>query len=302
MRQLLVPIGAIDVILAKKRGARWRKHGWIGHLWDRISFLIVSGHRVVASGTARYQRITLRSGRTGTDGQVTLRLTLCTDSTLSNARINALVRDARLVIGTFCVTLTFTPHAVRKGISGVSRRAGTDRSFLVATIVARRADGIRSARVRIAQVLLRERPAANERIAGHVPRAAAHRSHTAQVTVRTDTARTLARVLADSVDARGTTRRTVPITVTLRPTLGERTADVALRTLAHGPMVGNAGTGCPLAALVTSADTLELAAELVRDAFRIRFALVPATRKWRTDVTRKAGAGWNAVNYVAFGV
>lgn len=237
LRQLLVPIGAIDVILAKKRGARWRKHGWIGHLWDRISFLIVSGHRVVASGTARYQRITLRSGRTGTDGQVTLRLTLCTDSTLSNARINALVRDARLVIGTFCVTLTFTPHAVRKGISGVSRRAGTDRSFLVATIVARRADGIRSARVRIAQVLLRE-----------------------------------------------------------------RTADVALRTLAHGPMVGNAGTGCPLAALIASADTLELAAELVRDAFRIRFALVSATRQWRTDVTRKAGAGWNAVNYVAFGV
>lgn len=231
-----------------------------------------------------------------------LRLALRTNSTLSNAWVNALVCNARLVIRALRITLTFTPYTAGQSVTGVTGRARAYRPFLVATIVPRRTDGIRSARIRIAQILLGKRTAADERIAGHIPRAATNRRQTTQITVRTDATCALARVLADAVDASRPPGWAVPVTETFRPTLRVRTTDVTLRALANGPVAVNACAGCPLTALVTAVDALELAAVLVGATLHIRFALVPAARQRRTDVSRQTGTGRYAVDNAAFGI
>ena len=117
-------------------------------LGNCISFLVISSHWVVAGRTARYQRIALCARRTGTDGKMALRLALSTwengeqknkglepcgkhtsipqtgkrtNSALSTARIDTLVRDASLMISTFCITLAFALYAK----SGVEKKLVT---------------------------------------------------------------------------------------------------------------------------------------------------------------------------------
>lgn len=174
------------------------------------------------------------------------------------------------------------PHTRTQGVSCVSRGAGTDGSFLVATIVSRRTDGIRTTRVRVAQILLCKWPAADERITGHITRTAANRCQSAQITVRPNTAGSVAGILADTIDARGTSSRTIPITEALRTALAKRTTDVPLWTFANCSVASNAGTGGTLAALITPIHTFELAAVLSAAALDIRFALVSTSRQWRS--------------------
>lgn len=71
-----------------------------------------------------------------------------------------------------------------------------------------------------------ERAAADERVAGHVTRAAADWGQSSEVAVGADAAGAVARVLAYAVEAGGPSRRAVAVAVALSAALGVRGSQV----------------------------------------------------------------------------
>lgn len=209
---------------------------------------------------------------------MTLCLALGTNSALSDARIDTLIGYTGLMIRTLRIALAFTPNTASQRVASITRRTRAYWPFLVASIVSWRTDGIRSARVRTAKVLLRERPATDEGITSHVPWAAAHRRQSTQVAISINSTCTLTRVFTDTVNARRSSSWTIAITEALWSTLGEWAANVTLGTLANGSVVCHTSTGCTFTALIASVGALKLAAVLMGAALDVRFTLMPATR------------------------
>lgn len=82
--------------------------------------------------------------------------------------------------------------------------------------MARNADGVCAARIRLAEILFREWATTHKRIASHVTWAAAHRSQTAQITISANTARAITRIFANAIETGGATGWAVDIAITLR--------------------------------------------------------------------------------------
>lgn len=119
-----------------------------------------------------------------------------------------------------------------------------------------------------------EGPTGDKWIAGVCFGAAADRCQAPEIAVGAHAARSLTRILADAVDAGGPTRRTVPVAVALGPTLRIRTANVAGRTLAHGPVAARHLAVRPLAALVAGTDALVGRTVLLSTALGVVLAFV----------------------------
>lgn len=194
------------------------------------------------------------------------------------------------------------PGAVAEGIAGVSGQAVADGSLPAGVVVSGHADGVVAARVGVAEVLLGEGAAADERVAGHVARAAADGRQAAQVTVGPDAAGSVAGVLADAVEAGRSSGRAVRVAVALRPALRVRAADVALGALAHRPVVGHRAAGGAGAALPAGRHALEVAAHVPAAAVAVALALVPAPAQRVAQVAVQAGAGGDSVDDLALGV
>lgn len=113
-----------------------------------------------------------------------------------------------------------------------------------------------------------------EGVAGVRFRAAADGRQSTEIAVSASSTGSVARVLADSVDARGTTTGAVSIAIALGTTLCVGTADVSGGALAHGTVVpGDLAVG-PLSALVTSTHALEAGTMLLVATLGVVLALV----------------------------
>lgn len=152
------------------------------------------------------------------------------------------------------------------------------------------------------RLTLRERPTADERIAGHVARTAADRRQTAQIAIRTDAALAVARILADAVEAGRPTGRTVAITVAFRFARRERAADVAFGAFADGAMVLDANALGAVAALRARRRAAEVLAALLAAALVIGFALVATAGQRAAGEAGQTRTGGHVVDDFAAGV
>jgi len=169
------------------------------------------------------------------------------------------------------------PAAVAQRIAGVTGQAVADGSLPPRVVVAGHADGVGAARIGVAEVLLGEGSAADERVPGHVPRTAADGRQAAQVAVGANAAGSLAGVLADAVEAGRSSGRTVHIPVALWTALRVRTADITLGTLADRPMIAHRPAGGASATLSAGRHALEVAAHVPAVAVAVMVALMAAS-------------------------
>lgn len=149
--------------------------------------------------TAGDERVAIGSGWTGADSEMSLGLADGVGAALSEAWIGASVVDASAVIAALVVRLTFASDAGCKRVSGVAWWACADGTLALCSVIAGCANGVASAWIRAAQIFRHELSAADERIASHVAGTRADGRQTAKVAVSVDTARTVARILADSI-------------------------------------------------------------------------------------------------------
>lgn len=108
--------------------------------------------------------------------------------------------------------------------------------------------------------------------------AAANGSQSPEVAVGTHPTRTVARVLADTVNTGRASTGTVTIAVALGPALGVGAADVSSWTLAHGPMVARDFAVGSLSTLVAGIDALVAGTMLLVATLRIVLTLVTTAR------------------------
>lgn len=103
-------------------------------------------------------------------------------------------------------------------IARVTGQARAHRPLLAGDVVAGLAPGVLAARIRLAQIGRLERPAPDERVAGHGPRAAAYGRGAACLTVGVHAAHVAAaRVHAPIAQTRGTVSWAVGVGQTLGP-------------------------------------------------------------------------------------
>lgn len=105
-------------------------------------------------------------------------------------------------------------------------------------------------------------------------RAAADGRQSTEIAVSASSTGSVARVLADSVDARGTTTGAVSIAIALCTALCVGTADVSGGALAHGTVVARDLAVGPLSALVTSTHALEAGTMLLVATLGVVLTLV----------------------------
>lgn len=187
-------------------------------------------------------------------------------------------------------------------ISSVARQAIADGSLASGIIVAGHTYGIGAARIRLAQILLGEGATAHERITGHVAWATADGRQAAQITIGTNAAGAIACILADAIEAGRPARRAIRITITLRPALCVRTANIALGALTQRPMIGHRLAAGSDAALSAGWHTLVVAAHIPAAAVAVVLALVATAAQRIAQKAMQAGTGGHSINNLAFGV
>lgn len=168
---------------------------------------------------------------------------------LSGARVLASEIDARLVIRALAVGETLSSLTTAQRVANVTGRTGAHRPLLPGAVVARSADRVRAAWIRLAQIACFEQSTADERIAGHVPRAATDRSYVAQIAVRVDAAYSGAGVHAFLVKAGRFVAWTFGMRGALRTASDERIPQPIVRASAFRHMIDNTtfGVGCAIA-------------------------------------------------------
>lgn len=240
--------------------------------------------------------------------------------TLSNARVDTGVVYASAMVRAFAVSLALAANARSQSVSSVSRwtRANCkDELFLIAwkfkafqltwsfalgSIESWRANSVSSTRIRSAQVLWDEFATANERIAGHVSRARADWSQAAKITVSTDPAGSVARILANSIITRWSRSRAIDVSVAFWSAFTKRRSDVSLWTLTNSSVVWYSSARSSLSALRASLLALPVVAVLLRSALAVTLAFVATTWQRGSSVRRQARAGGLSVDHLALRV
>lgn len=250
-------------------------------------------------------RVARVSGRTGARGHPVASVALGVHAALARARVPALVVDARLVVTALDVGGALAAPAPGERVARVTWQARAHRPLLAGDVVAGLAPGVLAARVRFAEVGRLERPAPDERVAGHGPRAAAYGRRAPRLAVGVDAAHAAAGawVHAPFARARRAVRRAVGVRQTLGPARSVRVAEVTLWTRAGSPAIVDVtyrswSTGSRSAC----GSALVLLAHLGWTTIVVGVAFVTATGRRRTHVTRKTGAHRHVVNHFTFGV
>lgn len=234
-------------------------------------------------------------------GYVPPRTAFRIDPALTSTGILAFEINASSGIWTVAVFCAFALLATGQRISDVARMARADWTFVVGTIVAWFAPGIGSARIGFAQITFLERPAADERIAGHVLGARADGRQSSEPAVGPDAADVVAGILADAVEAGRSAGRAVDVPVAFRLAAHGRVAEVVLGALADRPVVHDVAL-CVRAALGAGVLTSEFDTSRSRAAFVVGFAFVPASRQRLAVIARLAFASGRTVYDLAKGV
>lgn len=98
---------------------------------------------------------------------------------VAGARVAAREIDTRPIVGAFTVGEALPTLAARQSVTDVAGGTCTHRPLLPGIVVARRANRVGAAGVRLAKVAWFEQSAADERITGHMFRATANGSDAA---------------------------------------------------------------------------------------------------------------------------
>lgn len=154
----------------------------------------------------------------------------------------------------------------------------------------------------ITVLTLGERTTANERITGHVTRTTAHRRQTAQITIGSGAASTVARILADAIETGRSPGRTITVAIAFGPTFRVRTANVSFGTFADGSMVLDACTLGTGSALATRRCAPEIFAHFLGATFTVRFAFVSTAAQRTAGETGQTRARRHLIDHFAFGI
>lgn len=191
------------------------------------------------------QRVARVAGRTRARGHAVARVALGVHAALARAHVLALVVDARLVVPALRVRGALAAPAPRERVAHVAGHARAHRPLLAGVVVPGLAPRVLAARVRLAQVRRLERPAPDERVARHGPRAAAYgrRAPRLAVGVRAAHAAARARVHAPFAQARRTGRRAVGVRRALGAARHVRVAEMSLRATIYNGGQSDTGNG-----------------------------------------------------------
>lgn len=186
---------------------------WTGRHAVRRSFLVVVDATGEPAGDGTTTAVGLRvapgqgvarvTGRARARGHPVAGATLGVHAALAGAHVLALVVDARLVVPALRVSGTLAAPTPGERVAHVTGQARAHGPLLAGVVVSGLAPRVLAARVGLAQIGRLERPAPNERVAGHGPRAAAHRGRAPRLAVRVHAAHAAAaRVHATFAHAR----------------------------------------------------------------------------------------------------
>lgn len=187
-------------------------------------------------------------------------------------------------------------------ISGVTRQAIADGSLASSIIVTGHTNGIGAAWIGLAEIRLGEGATTDEGITGHVTGTTANWRQAAQIAIGTNATGAITSILTYAIKAGRSSRWAIRVTITLRPTLCIRTANISLGAFTNRPMIRHRLTVGANAALSTGWDTLIVAAHVPTATVAVVLALMATAAQRVAQIAVDTGAGWHSVNNLTLGI